>query len=298
MRVAAAQYPIDKLETLDLWREKVSRWVEDGASMGAQLLVFPEYSAIEQAGALGASVFCNLQTTLREVAAMEDERVSFHTKLAKDFSVHILVGSGPGLCEDGKIYNNAHLVSASGAVGVQSKMVMTPFERDWGVCAGSGLKVFDTDLGRIGVAICYDVEFPLIARAMACHGAELLLVPSCTERVTGYHRVRAGAMARALENTLASVQSPTVGEASWSPVVDINCGASGIYLPAEFGICETGVLAQGTVDEPGWVVGEIDITALRRTREKGEMRNVADWSAQPGGTHESPSSVEVVCLRG
>ena len=85
----------------------------------------------------------------------------------------------------------------------------------------------------IGMNICYDSEFPLLARAMAEAGAELLLVPSCTERVSGYHRVRTGARARALENQIAAMVSPTVGDALWSPAVDRNTGAAGIYVPSE-----------------------------------------------------------------
>ena len=93
------------------------------------------------------------------------------------------------------------------------------------------MRVFETALGRIGVAICYDSEFPLLARALTEAGAEIVLVPSCTERVSGYYRVRTGAMARALENTIATVMSPTVGDALWSPAVDRNAGAAGIFVP-------------------------------------------------------------------
>ncbi len=78
---------------------------------------------------------------------------------------------------------------------------MTPFERDWGISGGAPLRVFDTALGKIAVLICYDSEFPLLARALAEAGAEVILVPSCTERVSGFHRVRTGSMARARSKT-------------------------------------------------------------------------------------------------
>ena len=122
---------------------------------------------------------------------------------------------------------------------------MTPFETDWGISAGTQARVFDTVLGLIGINICYDSEFPLLARAMAEAGAELLLVPSCTERVSGYHRVRTGSRARALENQIAAVVSPTVGDALWSPAVDRNTGAAGIYVPSEQTVSDTGILAAG-----------------------------------------------------
>jgi predicted amidohydrolase len=186
-------------------------------------------------------------------------------------------------------------VTPAGQVGEQEKMIMTPFEREWGVSGGTPLRVFETALGKIAVTICYDSEFPLLARAAAEAGAEILLVPSCTERVSGYHRVRTGAAARALENTIASVMSPTVGDALWSPAVDHNVGAAGIFVPSEQGVADDGTLAAGTLNAAQWVTAKIDIAALRRLRTSGEMRNFADWPSQPGA-EPLADTVEVVSL--
>ncbi len=295
LKVAAAQYPIDQPASLDAWREKIARWVADGAATGAELLVFPEYAAIEQAAAFGANIASNLKSTLDAVAREAGERIAFHVELAREHGVHILVGSGPVLKNDGQYSNAAQIITPRGAVGAQEKMIMTPFERAWGISPGGPLRVFETSLGRLGVAICYDSEFPLSARAMAEAGAEIILVPSCTERVSGYHRVRTGAMARALENGIATVVSPTVGDALWSPAVDRNVGAAGVFVPSEPLVCDTGVLAEGRLNEPGWVSATIDLGALRQLRSSGEMRNSADWREQPGvGAYSA--NVEVVAL--
>jgi predicted amidohydrolase len=88
-------------------------------------------------------------------------------------------------------------------------------------------------LGPIGVAICYDSEFPLLVRAQAEAGAEVILIPSCTESLSGHHRVRPAAQARALESQIATIVSPTVGDALWSPAVDRNVGAGGVFVPAD-----------------------------------------------------------------
>jgi predicted amidohydrolase len=295
IRIAAAQYPIGAPSTLDEWQDKVAKWVADGTGTGARLLVMPEYAAIEQAAALGPEVYGDLKATLAEVARLAGERVAFHLELAERHGVHILVGSGPVLKDDGRYVNAAQLVTPQGAVGEQEKLIMTPFEREWGMTAGGPIRVFDTSIGRFGVAICYDSEFPLLVRAMAAAGAEVVLVPSCTERISGYHRVRAGSQARALENTIATVQSPTIGEAPWSPAVDLNVGAAGIYVPPEHLVSDTGVLAEGRLNEPQWVAGDVDLAALRRLRGSGEMRNFGDWSLQPGLAAE-PIAVEVVKL--
>jgi len=244
--------------------------------------VFPEYAAIEQAAAFGPDVYNDLAATLDVVAKEAGARVALHLDLAEKHKVHILVGSGPLRKADGRYVNAAQLVTPNGLVGEQEKIIMTPFERDWGISPGGPLRVFDTAIGTLGIAICYDCEFPLLVRALAEAGAETVLVPSCTERISGYHRVRTGSIARALENTIATVQSPTVGEALWSPAVDRNAGAAGVYVPSEPDVADNGVLAEGRLDAAQWVSATINLAALRRLKSTGEMRNYADWSAQPG----------------
>lgn len=295
LKVASSQYPIGQPKTLSEWEEKIALWVKNGAATGAELLVFPEYAAIEQAACFGPEIYSDLQATLAKVAEIKDARVGFHADLAKKHKVHILVGSGPEKTADGLFVNSAQLVTPKGSVGVQEKLIMTPFEKNWGVTAGKTVRVFETSIGAFGIAICYDSEFPLIARAMAEAGAQVLLVPSCTERVSGYHRVRTGSMARALENTIAAVQSPTVGDAPWSPAVDFNAGAAGIYVPSEHGISDTGVLAEGTLNAAEWVFAEIDIARLTHLRVSAEMHNYGDWSVQPGAPTPKVD-VEVVKL--
>jgi predicted amidohydrolase len=296
VRIAAAQYPIGEPATLEAWRDKVARWVAEGAAIGATLLVFPEYAAIEQVAALGREVSGNLEATLKAVADLERERVDLHRELAAKHKVHILVGSGPSRKAPGRYVNAAQLVTPAGSVGVQEKSIMTPFERDWGITPGDAIRVFDTALGRIGIAICYDSEFPLLVRGMAEAGAEIVLIPSCTERISGYHRIRTGAQARALENQIATVTSPTVGDAPWSPAVDRNTGAAGIFVPSEPTVADSGVLAEGTIDEPQWVSATVDLKRLHELRTSGEMRNFTDWANQPGASCLT-DKVQVVPLR-
>ena len=296
IRVAAAQYPIGEPVTMAEWQSKAERWVADGVGTGAELLVFPEYGAIEVAATFGSSISSDLQRTLSAVASVADEMDAVYADLARRHGVHILTPSGPvRRPRDGVFVNAARLVTPFGRMGVQDKMIMTPFEVDWGVAPGDVLRVFDTELGRIGIAICYDSEFPLLVRAQVEAGAGLILVPSCTERLSGYHRVRAGASARALENQIATVMSPTIGDALWSPAVDRNTGAAGVFVPPEAGLSMTGVIAEGRVNEPGWVMATIDLIGLERVRSGGEMRNSADWMRQPGAV-ELAGRVEVVSL--
>lgn len=296
LTIAAAQYPIDRLASLDALCAKLTRWVEDAATAGAHLVVFPEYGAMEIAGTCGDAIAGDLQASLRAVADRMPAVDAHLADLARRTGLHILAASGPAHAGDGRYVNAARLVTPAGRSGVQHKMIMTPFERDWGISAGRHLNVFETALGRIGILICYDCEFPLLARAQLEAGARLILVPSCTERMSGYHRVRTGAQARALENSVVTVQSPTVGDALWSPAVDRNSGAAGIYVPAEAGLSDTGVLAQGTPNRAELVVASVDFKALERILDRGEMHNRGDWQHQPGAVTALPPAT-IVDLR-
>jgi predicted amidohydrolase len=295
VRIATAAYPLDALPTIGAVEDKIARWVAEAAGAGAELLVFPEYGAMELAAPAGEAVCASLDASLEAVSAALDHIDSVHADLAARHRVHILAASGPRRGTDGRYSNTARFFAPSGRSGSQDKRIMTPFEHDWGIAPGKRTHVFETTLGRIGIAVCYDSEFPLLVRAMVEAGARIVLVPSCTEFVSGYHRVRTSAMARALEGTCAAVVSPTVGDSTWSPAIDHNNGAAGIYVPAEAGLSDTGVLAEGALNAPGWVHATVDLAALARLADSGEMRNRADWRLQPGGTLVLPTA-EVVSL--
>ncbi len=281
IKIATAQYPLDPVASIDGWASKVADWVATGARTGADLLVFPEYGSIEVAAAGGPLVTNDLGATLEAVASAASATGEIWKSLSAEHGVHILAPSGPER-RGADFVNAARLYAPNGQVGVQEKLILTPFERGWGIKAGSGQHVFDTTIGRFGIAICYDSEFPLLVRALAEAGAEVVLVPSCTEHASGYHRVRTAAMARALESQIATVISATVGLAPWSVAVDRNCGAGGIFVPADVAMSMTGVIVEGVLDASGWVSGEIDLAQLARVRTSGEMRNWSDWSKQRG----------------
>ncbi|HIC66225.1 MAG: carbon-nitrogen hydrolase family protein [Paracoccus sp. (in: a-proteobacteria)] len=275
MKIAAAAYPIDWLDDFDAYETKLTRWVADAE--GADLLVFPEYGAMELASLGGRSVAGDLEASLHEVARHGDAVAALHERLTAEYDCHILAASGPAF-EGGRPTNRAVLYGPGGRIGHQDKQIMTRFERDdWDVAGAPGLRVFDTALGRIGVLICYDSEFPLLARPLAEAGMELLLVPSCTDTVAGFHRVRIGAMARALECQCVVVHAPTVGDVDWNPAIDVNHGRAAIYGPPDGFWPETGIIAEGAMDEPGWVMARIDLSRVARSRADGAVLPFAHW---------------------
>ncbi|MEO1910836.1 MAG: carbon-nitrogen hydrolase family protein [Paracoccus sp. (in: a-proteobacteria)] len=278
MKIAAAAYPIDWFDDFDAYASKISRWVAE--AQGADLLVFPEYAAMELASLGGRDVAGDLEASLHQVARHADAVRDLHAALAAEHGCHILAGSGP-VFDGARPVNRAVLYGPDGVIGHQDKQIMTRFEReDWDVTGGPGLRIFDTALGRIGILICYDSEFPLLGRILAEAGAELLLVPSCTDTVAGFHRVRIGAMARALESQCVVVQAPTVGDCDWMPALDENRGRAAIYGPPDGFWPETGIIAEGAMDAPGWVIADIDLSRVRQSRADGAVLPFAHWPEQ------------------
>jgi predicted amidohydrolase len=278
MRIAAAAYPVTFMTSWDQYETKLTNWVSDVAGQGADLLVFPEYGAMELAGLAGADVAADLEQSLWAVADLLGEADDLHQKLAVKYDCMILAASAPSRGHGMRPVNRARLMTPDGKLGIQDKQVMTRFEREvWNVVAGGPLQVFGTALGRIGVLICYDVEFPLLGRALMEAGVDLLLVPSCTDSLAGYWRVRIGAMARALEGQCIVVQSPTVGAADWSPAIDENVGAAAIYGPPDLGFPPTGVIAEGVLNSPGWIMADVDLGLVAKVRTQGRVLNHAHW---------------------
>ncbi|MCD1618220.1 carbon-nitrogen hydrolase family protein [Salipiger marinus] len=283
MKIATAAYPMDMLADWDAYVHKLGTWVAEAAGQGAQLLVFPEYGAMELATLAGAATAADLEASLHAVSDLVPAADALHADLAARHGVHILAASAPvfDATISARPVNRARLFTPGGAMGAQDKQIMTRFEReDWNVVGGGPLQVFDTALGRIGILICYDSEYPLLGHAL--REAELLLVPSCTEALAGYSRVRIGAMARALEQQCVSIMSSTVGLCDWSEAVDTNSGRGGVFGPPDRGFPATGVLAEGVLDQPGWTYATLDLDAIARVRDDGGVLNRSHWTDQSG----------------
>lgn len=281
MKLAAAAYPLDFFSDWTAYEAKLTDWVTRGAKAGAELLVFPEYGSMELASLGGRDVAADLELCLHEVMRHEDAVIRLHSALARQHNVHILGASGPAMATAPRPVNRAILYGPKGMIGYQDKQIMTRFEReDWDIAPGNGLRLFETTLGKIGIIICYDSEFPLLARALVDAGAEILLVPSATEALAGYTRVKVGSMARALENQCIVVHAPTVGPAKWCPAVDANTGAAAIYGPPDLGFPPDGILAQTQLNEPGWAIADISLEAIAHVRSQGAVLNHMHWDEQ------------------
>lgn len=284
IRVASAAWPIERHTDWASYSAKLDAWVSAAANNDAQLLVFPEYGNMDLASLLDPETASDARAQIEPLAVMAADVARLHTDLARRYNVHILAGSMVERDERGLIVNRARLIGPKGGMGAQDKLILTMWERThWAIVPGAPqVTLFDLGFAKVGVIICYDSEFPDTAQALAAAGADILLVPSCTDSLAGYWRVRIGAMARALESQCFAVQSPTIGIAPWSAVVDVNVGAAGIFAPPDLGMPDDGVVALGGLDMPGWTYADLDLGALAELRRSGAVRGPAHWGEQPG----------------
>ncbi len=274
IRVASLQYFIRPVQTFDQFRDQVESLVETAEDYRCQLVVFPEYFTIQllTLGNVKRPIEEQIGDLARQVPRFQEMMSGF----ARTYNIHIVAGSIPVL-EDGIVYNECFVFSPRGNMGVQGKMHMTRFENeDWKVRARSQLKVFEADFGRFAVNICYDVEFPEIARAAARKDAHILVVPSCTDDRQGFYRVRYCAQARAIENQTYVIHSGTVGSLPMVPAVSLNYGQASILTPSDFAFSRDGILAEGNANQEMMVIGELNMRTICDTRSNGTVLPLMD----------------------
>ncbi len=154
---------------------------------------------------------------------------------------------------------------------------MTRWEsEEWLISPRESLKVFETDFGRLAIAICYDVEFPEIARVAARAGAHILIVPSCTDDRQGFLRVRYCAHARTIENQMYVIHACTVGSLPMVPAVSLNYGQASILTPSDFPFARDGILAEGVPNQESMVIGELNLATIIESRQTGTVLPLRD----------------------
>jgi predicted amidohydrolase len=293
LRVATTQYLIRPITSFHEFSAQVTGLVETAADYKTQLLVFPEYFTL-QLLTLG-DVRRPIATQVRDLARAVPDYVELLGGLATKHGVYIVGGSIPVESDagSGKYGNQCFVFSPGGQHAHQRKLHMTRWEsEEWGFVPGHRLRVFDTALGRLAVAICYDVEFPEIARSAARRGAEILVVPSCTDDRQGFLRVRYCAQARAIENQMYVIHSCTVGSLPAVPAVSLNYGQASVLTPSDFPFARDGIRAEGIPNQESTLFADLDLSLLHESRESGTVLPLRDSRT----TAEVLSDLEEIAL--
>jgi predicted amidohydrolase/GNAT superfamily N-acetyltransferase len=276
VRVGVVQWQMRPTATFDALLAQVEFFVDSLSDYQSDFILFPEFFS---APLMGLGDPDRKPTEMvRDLAAHTPAIVEAMSRFAVTYNVNIIAGSMP-LVPEGQdaVYNVAYVCERSGVVHEQYKLHVTPNERDyWMLRGGDGLRVFDTDAGRIGVLICYDVEFPELPRLLSEQGMDVLFVPFWTDTKNGFLRVQRCSQARAIENECYVVISGSVGNLPQVDNLDIQYAQSAVYSPSDFAFPHDAIMSETTPNTEQLLLVDLDLRKLQELRNEGSVTNGKD----------------------
>lgn len=275
VRVGTVQYMQRRVHSFDEFISFVAYFVDVVADYKGDFVVFPEMFTLQllsiedQELSPAESIEALTKYTPRFKDAMRE--------LALRYNINIIGGSHPTQVPNGRVENIAYIFLRDGTVHEQPKIHPTPNEVYWwNIEGGSDLHAIQTDCGPIGVLICYDAEFPELARHLTDQGIQILFVPFCTDERQSYLRVRYCCQARAVENQIYVVMSGNVGNLPNVHNMDIQYAQSGIFTPCDFSFSRDGIAADTTPNVEMVAIADLRLETLVMARNSGTVKNLHD----------------------
>ncbi len=274
VRIGIVQWQMRLFPNFDALIRQVEYFVDAVSDYQSDFILFPEFF---EAPLMADYNHLGEARAIRELAGYTNALREKFTEFAVSYNVNIITGSMPKVEEDGHLYNVSYLCRRDGTWEKYQKVHITPSERDaWGMKGGHELKVFDTDCGKVGILICYDVEFPELARIYANQGMQLLFVPFLTDTQNGYNRVRLCAQARAIENECYVVIAGAVGNLPRVNNMDINYAQSAIFTPSDFAFPTNAIRSEATPNTEMTVIADVNLELLKELHEYGSVNTLKD----------------------
>ena len=274
VRIGAIQWQMREVESVEEMLKQVEYFIDALSNYQSDFALFPEFF---NAPLMGLSPNQRNQTeAIRYVAGFTERFKNEMSQMAVSYNINVITGSLP-LVDDDQLYNVSYLCRRDGTVELQSKIHITPHERrDWVIQGGNQLRVFDTDAGRVGILICYDVEFPELGRILAEQDMDILFVPFWTDTKNGYLRVRHCAQARAIENECYVVICGSCGNLPQVENLDVQYSQAAVFSPSDFAFPHDAVMAETTPNTEMIMFSDLDLDKLKLVRSEGSVNNLKD----------------------
>jgi predicted amidohydrolase/GNAT superfamily N-acetyltransferase len=273
VRIGVVQWQMRPAARLETVLDQAEYFIDTVSDYRSDFILFPEF--------IIAPLMVNYNhlspaEAIRELAKHSEPLFEKMKEFAVSYNVNIISGSAP-VVERGKLYNCAFLCRRDGTSEMVRKIHITPSEREsYGMTGGNELRVLDTDCGKIGILICYDVEFPELPRLLREQDMEILFVPFMTDLQTGYQRVRFCAHARAVENECYVAISGNVGNLPRVDNMDIQYSQSAVFSPSDFAFPSNGIVAEATPNTEMVLICDVNLDLLKDLHEGGSVRNLKD----------------------
>lgn len=271
VRIGLVQWQMRSYSTLEGVFEQIENYVNEVSGYQSDFVLFPEYfitplmtnfNDLPEAGAI------------RKLAQYTEEVKNKFSQLAINYNINIIAGSMPQI-RDNQLYNVGFLCHRDGRTEQYEKLHITPGEvKSWGLKGGSHIQTYDTDCGKIGILICYDVEFPELARTLAEEGMQLLFVPLLTGTQNGYSRVRHCAQARAIENECYVAIAGSVGNLPSVVNMNTHYAQAAVFTPCDFSFPANGIKAEATPNTEMILIADLDLDLLQQLHHYGSVRNL------------------------
>jgi predicted amidohydrolase len=273
IRVSAVQYHLHTINSFEEFAAQVENYIKTAEEFEADFVLFPELFTTQL---LSIGDGSGKALPIEALPNFTEAYQALFKEQAARTGMHLIAGTHI-IAEGDKLYNSAYLFYPDGRIGEQKKLHITPTEiKEWSMGAGDSLQVFDTEKGRIGILVCYDMEFPEIVRMAKARGADVIFCPSCTDDRHGFHRVRYTCHARTIENQVYVVTTGTVGSL---PTVDFmrgNFGQAAVLAPNDVPFPPKGILVEGEINHDMIVTADLDLELLYQVREKGSVTTWRD----------------------
>ncbi len=273
VRIGLVQWLMRPYHSIEEFLKAVDYFVDAVSDYQSDFILFPE---LFNAPLMGKFNEMDTRHAIRELAQFTKPIIEAMSKMAMSYNVNIIAGSMPEVIDD-KVYNVAYVLQRNGKIDSVSKIHITQSEEDdWQIQGGNVIKVFDTDAGKIGVQICYDVEFPEMTRKLAAEGMQILFVPFLTDTQNAYNRVRFCAQARAIENECFVAIAGNVGNLPKVTNMDLQFAQSAVFTPNDFAFPVTGIKAEATPNTEMIVVSDVDLSLLTELHNYGSVQTLKD----------------------
>lgn len=275
IRLGLVQWQMRLFPNMEAFFEQVEFFIDAVSGYKSDFVVFPELfntPLLQPYNHLGEL------EAMRKLAEQTEAIVARIQEYAVSYNVNVIAGSMPLVDkENNKLYNATYLCHRSGKTDEYRKIHITPNEQKYyGMVGGDSIRVFDTDCGKVGILICYDVEFPELSRIYADEGMQLLFVPFLTDTQNGYTRVRHCAQARAIENECYVAIAGCVGNLPRVNNMDIQFAQSAVFTPSDFAFPTNAVKAETTPNTEMVLIVDVDLHLLDELHYFGTVKTMSD----------------------
>lgn len=275
VRICTINFEQRKISSFEEYRGILEYFIDVAADYRCDFVVFPEFVTMSLLSIYNEKL--DPITSIEHLGQFTKPFVTFMTDAAVKYNINIIGGTHMVKDAQGKMKNVCHVFLRDGSIHYQEKIHPTPTEKDWwDVHGGDKLQVIKTDKGPIGVLICYDSEFPELARRLVDQGAKILFVPFATDTRQGYLRVRYCSQARTIENQCYVVLSGNIGNLPRVRNMDINYGQSCILTPSDFPFAKDGIAAETETNTEMVAIADLSLSDLIKARNCGTVKNLKD----------------------